>query len=132
MPLSALVTPAETKALSVTGDNDMSLATGAKVPVTPADVIDDVIGDVTPVTAALAGAVEALRGQLEIANGRAERAELRIEELQRRIDGLHSDLADARTAGMISGSEAAALRTQADERRTWHLLRRLRWALRGE
>jgi len=127
VPLSALVTPAETKALSVTGDNDMSPATGAKVPVTPADVIDDVIGDVTPVTAALAGAVEALRGQLEIANGRAERAELRIEELQRRIDGLHSDLAD-----MISGSEAAALRTQADERRTWHLLRRLRWALRGE
>jgi hypothetical protein len=57
--------------------------------------------------------------------GVAERPEER-----RRIDGLHTDLADARTAAMISGSEAAALRTQAAERVTWRLLRRLRWALR--
>jgi len=42
--------------------------------------------------------------------GVAERPEER-----QRIDGLHTDLADARTAAMISGSEAAALRSRIDE-----------------
>ena len=104
----------------------------------------------------LSQAVEMLREDLAIANGsllsereRAERAERqlqterqdvcrRIDELQtlqtegrRLIDTLHIDLADARTAAMIAGSEAAALRAQADERRGWRLLRRLRWALRA-
>jgi hypothetical protein len=60
---------------------------------------------------------------------RADQAERRIDELQtllteerRRIGGLHSDLADARTAAMISGSEAAALRARLElltERRPW-------------
>jgi len=97
----------------------------------------------------LSQAVEMLREDLAIANGsllsdreRAEHAERqlqterqdarrRIDELQtlqtegrRLIDTLHIDLADARTAAMIAGSEAAALRAQADERRGW--------ALRGE
>ena len=120
VPLSALVEPAETKGIDVTDDNDMSPATGATVPVTRVDVTSDVIDDITgdvapsvaPVIAALAGAVEALRGQLEIANGRAGRAEQRIEELQRRIDGLYTDLADARTAAMITSCEAAALRAE--------------------
>ena len=105
----------------------------------------------------LSQAVEMLREDLAIANGsllsdreRAEHAERqleterqdarrRIDELQtlltegrRLIDTLHIDLADARTAAMISGSEAAALRVQADERRGWRLLRGLRWTLRGE
>ena len=101
----------------------------------------------------LESAIAALQAQVEhIQSGfvaerqRAEQAEhrleverQRIEELQtlltegrRLIDTLHIDLADARTAAMISGSEAAALRAQADERRGWRLLRRLRWALRGE
>jgi len=53
-------------------------------------------------------------------------------EGRRLIDTLHIDLADARTDAMISGSEAAALRAQADERRGWRLLRGLRWTLRGE
>ena len=57
-----------------------------------------------------------------------EEGRKRIDELQasladerRRIDGLHTELADARTMAMISGSEAAVLRTQltllTDERR---------------
>jgi predicted nucleic acid-binding protein len=90
----------------------------------------------------LSQAVEMLREDLAIANSsllsERERAETerqdarrRMDELQRRIDGLHTDLADARTAAMIAGSEAAALRAQADERRSWRLLRRLRWALRA-
>jgi hypothetical protein len=54
---------------------------------------------------ALAQAVKTLREQLEIANGRADRAEGRTDEL-------FLALADARTAALISGSEAAALRAQ--------------------
>jgi len=86
-----------------------------------------------------------LREDLGIANSsllvereRAGQAERHVAELQallteerQRIDGLYVDLADARTAVMIAGSEAAAQRAQAEERRGWHLLRRLRWALRG-
>jgi hypothetical protein len=56
----------------------------------------------------VAQAIEALREQLGIAN--------------RRIDELLHALADARTAAMISGSEAAALRTQVallTDRRSW-------------
>jgi chromosome segregation ATPase len=101
----------------------------------------------------LESAIAALQAQVEhVQSGfvaerqRAEQAEHRLEverqridELQtlltegrRLIDTLHIDLADARTDAMISGSEAAALRAQADERRGWRLLRRLRWALRGK
>jgi uncharacterized protein involved in exopolysaccharide biosynthesis len=91
----------------------------------------------------LSQAVEMLREDLAIANSSLlsehERAETerqdarrRMDELQRRIDGLHTDLADTRAAAMIAGSEAAALRAQADERRGWRPLRRLRWTLRGE
>jgi hypothetical protein len=39
-----------------------------------------------------------------------------------RIDGLHTDLADARTAAMISGADAAALRARLElltQRRPW-------------
>jgi chromosome segregation ATPase len=107
----------------------------------------------------LSQAVEMLREDLAIANGslvaereRVEHAEReleterqlvedgrkRIDELQalltegrRQIDTLYVDLADARTAVMIAGSEAATLRAQAEERRGWRLLRRLRWALSG-
>jgi hypothetical protein len=95
---------------------------------------------------ALSQAVEMLREDLAIVNSalvsereRAEQAERRVAELlallaegQRQIGGLYGELADARTAAMIAGSEAAALRAQGDERRGWRLLRRLRWALRGE
>ena|SRR6516225_4828787 len=47
-------------------------------------------------------------------------------------DELAQALADARAAERIAAGEAAALRAQADERHGWRLLRRLRWALRGE
>ena len=63
----------------------------------------------------LVQALDALRQQLEIANRQteAERA---------RVDQLLIDLADARTAAMITGCEAAALRsrlTLLTERRPW-------------
>jgi hypothetical protein len=96
----------------------------------------------------LSQAVDMLREDLAIANssllsereraGHAERqletervedGRKRIDELQalltarrRQIDTLYVDLADARTAVMISGSEAAALRSQLvllTERRPW-------------
>jgi hypothetical protein len=81
----------------------------------------------------LSQAVEMLREDVGHERDRAEHAERqleterqdagkRIDELQRRIDGLHVDLADARTAAMISGSEAAALRARLElltERRPW-------------
>ena len=71
----------------------------------------------------LSQTVEMLREDVAVANSslraERERAEHRIGELQtllteerRRIDGLHTDLADARTAAVISGSEAAALRAE--------------------
>ena len=57
--------------------------------------------------------------QVEIEWQLVEEGRKRIDELQasladerRRIDGLHTELADARTMAMISGSEAAVLRTQ--------------------
>jgi chromosome segregation ATPase len=77
---------------------------------------------VTPTTEPLARAVEVLDAQLEHERDRANRSERRVDELQRRVDGLHTELADARTAAMISGSEAAALRHQLDllrVRRRW-------------
>jgi len=63
----------------------------------------------------LVQALDALRQQLEIANRQteAERA---------RVDQLLIDLADARTAAMITGCEAAALRSRLElmtERRPW-------------
>ena len=57
--------------------------------------------------------------QVEIEWQLVEEGRKRIDELQAsladerwRIDGLHTELADARTMAMISGSEAAVLRTQ--------------------
>jgi hypothetical protein len=80
-----------------------------------------------------------VESQLETERQLVEDGRKRIDELQalltaerRQIDMLYVDLADARTAALITGYEAAALRAQADERRSWRLLRRLRWALRGE
>ena len=77
----------------------------------------------------LSQAVEMLRGDVDRERDRADRAERqvedggkRIDELQRRVDGLYSELADARTAAVISGADAAALRTQLallTERRPW-------------
>jgi uncharacterized coiled-coil DUF342 family protein len=86
-------------------------------------------------TQTLSQAVEMLREDVEHERNRADRAERqveegrqRIDELQasfaaerRRIDGLQTDFADARTAAIITGCEAAALRARlallTDERR---------------
>jgi hypothetical protein len=81
----------------------------------------------------LSQAVEMLRQDVERERDRADRAEegrnkqtgelqASLAEERRRIDGLYIDLADARTAAMITGCEAAALRTQLallSERRPW-------------
>lgn len=76
----------------------------------------------------LSQAVEMLREDVEHERDRADRAERQVEverqqveEGRKRVDGLLIELADARTAAMISGCEAAVLRTQlailTDERR---------------
>jgi hypothetical protein len=90
-------------------------------------------------TAALREQVEYAQSGLVAERQRAEQAEHRldderqlVEDGRRRIDELHTALADAVTAERIAAGEAAALRTQADARRGWRLVRRLRWALRGD
>ena len=67
----------------------------------------------------LSQAVEMLREDVERERDRADRAERQVEverqlveEGRKRVDGLLIELADARIAAMISGSEAAALRVQ--------------------
>ena len=70
----------------------------------------------------LSQAVEMLREDVERERDRADRAERQVEEGRNRIDKLLIELADARTAAMISGCEAAVLRTQLamlTERRPW-------------
>ena len=62
------------------------------------------------------GLVAPLREQLDRERARADRAE--------------SALADAVAAERIAAGAAAGLHAEADDRRTWRLLRRLRWALR--
>ena len=142
VPLSALVKPAQTKEKSVTPDSEsMSPATAATQRVSSGDVTGDVVDDVTPATEVLDGALEALREQLTKADqreeaersraGRAERQleveRQRVEDSRKRIAELQEALTDAMVAERIAAGEAAALRAQAEERRTW---RRLRWALR--
>jgi len=67
----------------------------------------------------LSQAVEMLREDVEHERDRADRAERQVEverplveESRKRVDGLLIELANARTAAMISGCEAAVLRTQ--------------------
>ena len=70
----------------------------------------------------LSQAVEMLRQDVEHERDRADRAERQTEEGRKRIDELQAALADARTAVMITGCEAAALRARLDlltEHRPW-------------
>ena len=77
----------------------------------------------------LSRAVEMLREDVEHARDRADRAEgqveverLLAEQARKRVDGLLIELAEARTAAMISGCEAVVLPTQLaklTERRPW-------------
>ena len=70
-----------------------------------------------------------LREDAEHARDRADRAERQVEverqlveQARKRVDGLLIELAEARIAAMISGCEAAVLRTQLatlNERRPW-------------
>ena len=80
------------------------------------EVVREVVGAyIAPLTGQLdreTSRAERAERQIEAERQRVEDSRKRIDELQRRIDGLHADLADARTAAMISGSEAAALRCE--------------------
>ena len=77
----------------------------------------------------LSQAVEMLREDVEHERDRADRAEGQVEverqlveQGRKRVDELLIELADARTTAMISGCEAAVLRTQLatlTERRPW-------------
>ena len=77
----------------------------------------------------LSQAVEMLREDVQHERDRADRAEGQVEverqlvkQVRKRVDGLLIELAEARTAAMISGCEAAVLRTQLatlTERRPW-------------
>jgi hypothetical protein len=71
---------------------------------------------------ALESAIAALREQVEYAQSGLVAERQRAEQAERRADELLVALADARTAAMITGCEAAALRTQLallTERRPW-------------
>ena len=69
----------------------------------------------------LSQAVEMLRQDVEHERERGDQAERQAAEGRKRIDELLHELADARTAAMITGCEAAALRSRleilTDERR---------------
>ena len=69
----------------------------------------------------LSQAVEMLLQDVERERDRRGRAERQVEEGCKRIDELLIEISDARTAAMISGADAAALRSQlallTDERR---------------
>ena len=77
----------------------------------------------------LSQAVEMLCQDVEHERDRADRAERQaeaerqpVEEGRKRVDGLLIELADTRTAAMISGCEAAALRSRLElltDRRPW-------------
>ena len=77
----------------------------------------------------LSQAVEMLREDVEHERDRADRAEGQVEverqlveRARKSVDGLLIELAEARTAAMISGCEAVVLRTQLaalTERRPW-------------
>jgi len=60
----------------------------------------------------LSQAVEMLRQDVEHERERGDQAERQAAEGRKRIDELLHELADVRTEAMISGCEAAALRTQ--------------------
>ena len=68
-----------------------------------------------------------LRHRLDIADRRLDEAA----DERRRVDELRIALADAVAAERIAAGEVAGLRAEVDERRTWNVVRRLRWALRG-
>jgi hypothetical protein len=66
-----------------------------------------------------------LRHRLDVADRRLDEAT----EDRRRVDKLRTALADAVAAERITAGEAAGLRAEVEERRSWGLLRRLGWAL---
>ena len=72
------------------------------------------------------------RDQLVSAFDRAVTAlQQQLDWARHRIDALEVDLADTRSAERIASANVRALHAQADTRRGWGLLRRLRWALKG-
>jgi len=80
---------------------------------------------------AFEAAVAALTVQLDRERSRVDRAERQLEDERKLGETLREALADAQAAERITADGAAALRALIDDRRSWNLLRRLRWALRG-
>ena len=74
-------------------------------------------------------AILALTAQLEREQSRVDRAERLLGEERARFQAA---LTDATGAERIASAEASARRAERDRRREWKLLRRLRWALRGD
>ena len=111
--------------------SDPGLAEAASYETTPAPVANGPETDplTTIAIQTLSQAVEMLREDVEHARDRADRAEGQVEverqlveQARKRVDGLLIELAEARIAAMISGCEAAVLRTQLatlTERRPW-------------
>jgi hypothetical protein len=111
--------------------SDPGPAEAASYGTTPTPVANG--SETDPLTAiaiqTLSQAVEMLREDIEHARDRADRAEGQVEverqlveQARKRLDGLLIKLAEARIAAMISGCEAAVLRTQLamlTERRPW-------------
>jgi hypothetical protein len=77
-------------------------------------------------------AISTLSAQLERERSRVDRAERLLDEERERGGKLEASLSDAIGAERIAAGEACALRAELDRRREWKLLRRLRWALRGD
>ena len=75
-----------------------------------------------------------MSAQLERERNRVDRAERLLDEERERSDKLQASLTDAVGAERIAAGEAVGLRAELDRRpgRDWGLLRRLRWALRGD
>ena len=121
-PATAVLAPDKRELAPVTSEGPPPAGPGQS----PGQVAPDDRGHVR----GLEDAFEALRDQLGVANDsliserrRGDELQALLTEERRRIDGLHMDLADARTAAMITGCEAAALRAQlallTDQRRPW-------------
>jgi hypothetical protein len=107
--------------------NERGMINGADRPDEAASVRAD-----EPVVRAVMTALALCREQIERERNRVDRAERLLDEERERIGQLTTDLADAVGGERIASGEAAALRAELDRRREWKLLRRLRWALRGD
>jgi hypothetical protein len=123
VPAGAVVQPRSASFPERAGDVITRVQANANGP----DQVHDRVHDQAnrqPFERAVENAIILLREQLERERDRVNRAEAQVAELRTALD-------DAVAAGRVAASEAAALRAELEQRRTWGFLRRLRGALRG-